>query len=217
MTTTTPPALALGPIEGLPGASHEDEWIAVARDVAAQLAVDAVDRDRAGAPPVAEAALMREAGLLPLLASEEVGGHGRPYAVALSVIRQIAQVDSGLARLLAYHYAWSNRLASDFPSPDRIRDLERRAVESGWIVASTGSPLDGELDFARTRSGELRISGTKYFATAARVADRILGFGNDPDSGERLVVEIDTTPRAWSSWTTGTSWASVSRPATVWC
>jgi len=164
----------------------------VAREVAGVLAADAVERDHAGLPPLAEARLFREAGLLPLLAPEDAGGHKRPYSVALAVIRQIAQVDSGVARFLAYHYAWSNRLASDLQSPDRIRNLERRAAEHRWIVGSTGSPLDDELVFVKAADGGFRISGTKYFATAARVADRIIGFGNNPDTGERLVVEIDT-------------------------
>jgi alkylation response protein AidB-like acyl-CoA dehydrogenase len=95
--------LSLGPIAGEPGAPAEDEWVAVARDVAVQLAPDAAAREQTAEPPVAEAALFREAGLLPLIAAEEIGGLGRPYAVALTVVRQIARVDSGLARLLDYH------------------------------------------------------------------------------------------------------------------
>jgi alkylation response protein AidB-like acyl-CoA dehydrogenase len=194
MTLTTAQAeCALGPIARQPGRPADDEWIAVARGVAAELAVDAVQRDQAGTPPVAEAALFREAGLLPLLASAEIGGHGRPYAVGLSVVRQIAQVDSGLARFLAYHYAWSNRLGSDLQSIERYREFERHTVENRWIVGSTGSPLDDDLALIRTRTGGLRITGTKFFATAACVADRILCFGTDPDTGDRLIVELDAT------------------------
>jgi alkylation response protein AidB-like acyl-CoA dehydrogenase len=167
---------ALGPIDDLPGAPCEDEWVEVARDVAARLTRDAPERERVAESPVAEAALFREAGLLALIASEEIGGLGRPYAVAMAVVRQIAQVDSGLARLLAYHYAFSNRQASDLLSAARYRDFERRAVQNQWHVASTGSPLGEELAMTGDAARGYRLDGTKYFATGARVADRIIGF-----------------------------------------
>ena len=125
----------LDQIAGEPGAPPEDPWVAVARDVAAQLAPDAAAREQAGGPPLEQAELLREAGLLPLLAALAVGGHGRPYAVAMAVVRQLARVDSGLARLLAYHYGFSNRQASDLLSDECYRDFERRAVEHRWHVA----------------------------------------------------------------------------------
>ena len=183
--------LPLDPIAGAPGAPAEDRWVAVARDVAERLAPDAAARELAAAPPVVEAALFREAGLLSLIASEKLGGHGRPYSVAMAVVRQLARVDSGLARLLAYHYAFSNRQASDLLSAERYRDFERRAVEQRWHVASTGTPLGEELTLIGSAARGYRLNGTKHFATGACVADRIIGFVADPDSGERLLVEID--------------------------
>ncbi len=181
---------SLGAIAGLPGAA-EDEWLLVAREIAAELAVGAPEREAAGKPPLAEAERFREAGLLGLLGPQKAGGQGRPYALALQVIRQLAQIDSGLARLLAYHYAWSHRLGPDLVSGERYRDFERRVTENRWLVGSTGSPLDADLEVTRTPSGTLRISGTKFFCTGARVADRIICFASDPDSDERLVIELD--------------------------
>jgi alkylation response protein AidB-like acyl-CoA dehydrogenase len=160
--------LSLGPIAGEPGAPAEDERVAVARDVAVQLAPDAAAREQTAEPPVAEAALFREAGLLPLIAAEEIGGLGRPYAVALTVVRQIARVDSGLARLLAYHYAFSNRQASDLLSAERYRDFERRAVANQWHVASTGTPLGEELVMTGDAVRGYRLEGTKHFATGVK-------------------------------------------------
>jgi alkylation response protein AidB-like acyl-CoA dehydrogenase len=113
VTATTKPDVDLGPVAGVPGAPPEDEWITVARDVAAQLAPGTAEREAAGRPPIPEAAVFRKTGLLGLLGPPAAGGQGRPYAVALSVVRQLAEVDSGLARLLAYHYAWSHRLGPD--------------------------------------------------------------------------------------------------------
>jgi alkylation response protein AidB-like acyl-CoA dehydrogenase len=183
--------LSLDPIAGEPWAPPEDPWVAVARDVAARLTPDAGARELAGGAPIEEAELLREAGLLPLLAAPEIGGHGRSYAVAMAVVRQLARVDSGIARLLAYHYGFSNRQASDLLSAERYRDFERRAVENRWHVASTGTPLGEELVMTGTAGGGYRLNGTKRFATGARVADRIIGFVTDPADGDRLLVEID--------------------------
>jgi alkylation response protein AidB-like acyl-CoA dehydrogenase len=179
------------PVEAMFGAADPDPWVEVARGVARGLAPDAAERERAGGAPIDVVGRYREAGLLPLIAGEEIGGHGRPYRVALAVTRELARVDSGLARVLAYHYAFSNRQASDLVSDERYRDFERRAVQAGWHVASTGTPLGEELVMTRLGPNRYRIEGTKRFATGARVADRLIGFASDPDTGERLVLEID--------------------------
>jgi hypothetical protein len=82
-------------------------------------------------------------------------------------------------------------LGTDLISPDRYVRFERRVTENRWLVGSTGSPLDPDLSVTRPTSGALRINGTKFFCTGARVADRIVCFASDPDSGERLVIELD--------------------------
>jgi alkylation response protein AidB-like acyl-CoA dehydrogenase len=162
----------------------------VARDVAAALAVDVVERDQRGAPPFAEVQLLRDAGLLPLLVPTELGGHGEPYRTGLEVVRILARVDASIAHLLAYHWAFQTRLNAA-PTP-AMHDFQRRSAEQHWIVGSTGTPLDRELE-VEVVPGGLRLTGTKNFATAARVAERIVGFPLHPQTGDRLLVEIDTS------------------------
>jgi alkylation response protein AidB-like acyl-CoA dehydrogenase len=166
-TTISGPQLSLGPVPALPGVA-EDEWLRVACQIATELAPGAPEREAAGKPPVLEAERFREAGLLGLLGPASAGGQARSYALALQLVRQLAQVDSGLARLLAYHYTWSHRLGPDLVSGERYEDFERRVTENRWLVGSTGSPLDADLEVARTPSGAVRITGTKFFCTGAR-------------------------------------------------
>jgi alkylation response protein AidB-like acyl-CoA dehydrogenase len=164
-------------------------WLEVARDVAAALAADVIERDQRGAPPFAEVQLLRDAGLLPLLVPAELGGHGEPYRTGLEVVRILARVDASIAHLLAYHWAFQTRLNAE-PTPG-LRDFQRRSAEQHWVVGSTGTPLDQELEVEMVPGG-LRLTGSKNFATAARVAERIVGFPLHPQTGERLLVEIDT-------------------------
>jgi len=172
------------------GGGAPERWLEVAREVAATLAVDVIERDQRAAPPFAEVQLLREAGLLPLLVASELGGHGEPYRTGLEVVRLIARVDASIAHLLAYHWAFQTRLNVE-PTP-ALRDFQRRSAEQAWIVGSTGTPLDRELAVKVLPEG-LLLTGTKSFATAARVADRIVGFPLRPDTGERLLVELDTS------------------------
>jgi alkylation response protein AidB-like acyl-CoA dehydrogenase len=195
MSATIPDAsidgTLLRPIAGLPGGPPEDAWVAVARGIAAELAVDIVEREQSGEPALHAVAKLRDADLLRLIVPAELGGHGRPFATALAVVRTLAQVDSGIARLLAYHYNFQSRMALDLPDPERYRDFQRRTAAGDWVVGSTGSPLDDELTLTVAADGGLRLSGRKSFATTARVADKILGFVKHPETGDRLIVEID--------------------------
>src|SRR5688572_10817253 len=85
-----------------------DQAVEAARGVAAVLAKDALERDRANAEPLAEALaeaqLLRDAGLPALLLPTSVGGAGLGWTTALRVVREIAVADGSIAQLLGYHY-----------------------------------------------------------------------------------------------------------------
>ena len=193
MSTTTPTAIDVSTVAG--HATHDDdEWLRVAQRVAEQLAADVLERDRAGEPPHAPAALLRDAGLLRLIIPTQRGGHGQPFRTALAVVRQLAQVDSGVARVLAYNLNFSGRLAGGLADPTAYEDFQRRVAEHEWLVGSTGSPQDDELTLTPADGGGWLINGVKSFATAAVVADRIVGFALAPDdSGHRWLFELDAT------------------------
>src|ERR1044071_7839085 len=101
-------------------------WVERAREVAARLAVDAVERDREGATPYAEVQLLKDAGLVPLLAPAEYGGGGQDWTTAYRVIRAVASGDGSIGQLLGYHYlwAWAARLVA---TPEQIEAVERQA------------------------------------------------------------------------------------------
>src|SRR5687768_401842 len=69
------------------------EALGAAREVAATLAADVVQREAAGCPPVREVALLRDAGLLPLLVAADRGGIGADWDTAYRVVRTVAAVD----------------------------------------------------------------------------------------------------------------------------
>ncbi|MFB9661280.1 acyl-CoA dehydrogenase family protein [Glycomyces mayteni] len=146
-----------------------DGWVARAREVAARLAVDAVARDREGATPYAEVELLKDAGLVPLLAPAEHGGGGQDWTTAYRVIRAVAAGDGSIGQLLGYHYlwAWAARLVG---TPAQIEAVERQAAEEGWFFGGAVNPRDDDL-VIREEDGELVFNGRKTFSTGGKVSD----------------------------------------------
>ncbi|TDX81190.1 alkylation response protein AidB-like acyl-CoA dehydrogenase [Rathayibacter sp. PhB151] len=145
------------------------EWLARAEETAAVLAVDALERDRAGAAPVAEVALLKSAGLVTLLGPLEHGGGGQEWSVALRVIRTIARADGSIGQLLGYHYlwAWAARLVG---TPEQIAAVEQQATEGNLLYGGAVNPRDSDLT-VREEGDELVFTGRKSFSTGGVVSD----------------------------------------------
>lgn len=165
------PTPAQHPSEAAFGARPQtsEEWVERARQVASQLAVDAVERDRANASPVAEVGLLKDAGLVTLLAPVEHGGAGESWTTALRVVRAVAAGDGSIGQLLGYHYvwAWAARLVG---TPEQIAAVEQAAGESRWFFGGAVNPRDADL-VVRVEGDELVFSGRKSFSTGGRISD----------------------------------------------
>ena len=211
--TASGQTVEFGPVATDPGGPAADSWVSVARDLAAQLAAEARGT-AAGRPPLFEMELFRDAGLLTLLGPESAGGQARPYAVALAVIRELAQVDSGLARVLAYHYAWAHRLGTDLIRSDRYVEFERRVTENRWLVGSTGSPLDPDLTVIRTARAPCGSMGPNSSAPAPASPTGSSASPATPTAASGSSSSSTPGDPRLSFSMTGTSWGSVCPPAT---
>ncbi|MFJ6738203.1 acyl-CoA dehydrogenase family protein [Streptomyces sp. NPDC091279] len=182
---TTAPTAPTAPV------TTDTDWIAVARTVAARLAEDAAERDKANQPPFAEVRLLREAGLLTLLVPKERGGGGADWRTAYGVIREIAAGDGSIGQLIGYHYllSWNVRF---FGTAEKTAELERAAVEGQWVWGGAFNPRDPDVTLTPDGTGDgFLLSGRKSFATGARTADRIVAGAVRTDTGEPVVVLVD--------------------------
>ncbi|TQM37460.1 acyl-CoA dehydrogenase family protein [Pseudonocardia cypriaca] len=160
-----------------------DRAIEAARGVAAVLAKDALERDRANAEPLAEAQLLRDAGLPALLLPTSVGGDGLGWATALRVVREIAVADGSIAQLLGYHYVNVANLWW-------VGGLERWGPPSAagqWLWGDAVNPTDPDLELVPDGSG-YRLNGRKSFATGVSVGDASVVSGTA--EGEPLLVVV---------------------------
>ncbi|WP_198663324.1 acyl-CoA dehydrogenase family protein [Jiangella endophytica] len=160
-----------------------------ARKVAEALAADAVVRDEANRAPFAEVSALRDAGLLDALVPSGLGGQGRSWSDVLSAVRPIIRADASIGHVLTYHYlnSWRIRLNS---RPGVIDELERASAANRWFWGGAGNPRDAALDLVPDGDG-FRVTGRKFFATGAQVADRITASGTRVDTGEKLAIVID--------------------------
>jgi alkylation response protein AidB-like acyl-CoA dehydrogenase len=166
----------------------EAEWLERTRAVGRTLAADVTARDRANEQPVAEVALLKEAGLVTLLGPVEYGGGGASLETAYRVVRELARYDASIAQLLGYSYIWSQmpRLVATPEQQDRLAEA---ATREGWFWAGAANPRDPDLTL--TDAGEhIVFNGRKNFSTGSSVCDVLLLAGMDPNGSEIPVMAL---------------------------
>ncbi|WP_037344455.1 acyl-CoA dehydrogenase family protein [Sciscionella sediminilitoris] len=167
------------------------DWIERAREVAETLAVDAVERDAAGAEPLAEAELLRKAELPALLVPAAQGGAGQDWGTALAVVREIAAADGSVAQLIGYHYV--NQYNLWFTAPEEVAArLGGESARRQWLWGDAVNPTDPELLLTPDGEGYL-LDGTKRFATGTSSGDIIVIGASLTTTGEPLLAAIPST------------------------
>ncbi|MFJ9800992.1 acyl-CoA dehydrogenase family protein [Streptomyces wuyuanensis] len=168
-----------------PGRAH---WLRVGREIADDLATDAVAREQAGKAPFDEVARLREAGLLTLLIPAELGGGGADWPTAYAVVREIAAADGAIGQLLGCHYFLSAS-ARFFSEPALAAQVERKSAAEQWCWGGGFSHQDPPLTLARKAGGYV-LDGRQSYATGVLVADHLAVRAEVADTGEPLAVAV---------------------------
>ncbi|MEV7618340.1 acyl-CoA dehydrogenase [Streptomyces sp. NPDC089799] len=188
MPTTSSPAGHRSPDE------RHRTLLRTARDVAEDLAADAIVRDQAGKPPVDETARLRDAGL-PAALTPPGPGRGADWRTGCAVIREIATADSSVGDLLARHYvhAWSGRF---YASHHQATALEEESVREQWLwTGAVHAPGDGDETGGtgltlRPRSSGHVLNGRRSVDSAVAAADQIVVDAVCAATGDVLVVRV---------------------------
>ncbi|WP_435158723.1 acyl-CoA dehydrogenase family protein [Amycolatopsis sacchari] len=168
--------------------TSSQEWVEIARDVAAKLAVDAVERDRAHETPYEEVRLLKDSGLVTLLGPAEHGGGGQTWETAYRVIREVARGDGSIGQLLGYHYlwAWAVRLVG---TEAQIAAVEELYTKDRLFFGGAVNPRDSDLTI--TEDGdELVYSGHKSFSTGSKVSDLTVLEGVLEGTGDHIFAIV---------------------------
>ncbi|MEU9445439.1 acyl-CoA dehydrogenase family protein [Streptomyces sp. NPDC048304] len=165
------------------------EWLHIAREVADDLAADAVEREQAGKAPLDEVAQLRESGLLTLLAPAVHGGGGADWRTAFAVARTVAAADGAVGHLLGNHYllSFSPRFFAD---PARAVGIERDSAAGQWCWGGGIGSHEPPLILTPTPGGYL-LNGYQRCATGVGIADRLVVRAARYGTGEPLAVLVD--------------------------
>ncbi|WP_223161949.1 acyl-CoA dehydrogenase family protein [Salinicola endophyticus] len=175
---------------------HDDarHWLAVADAVASTLATTAVARDREGGHAASERELLREHGLLQLSVPAWAGGVGAPWSLIYRVVRRIAQADSALAHLLAFHHLQVGSVILYGSEAQRAKLLVGTA-QKNWFWGNTLNPLDKRTRALDRERGGWVFTGDKGFCSGALGSDYLLASAWHEASRSLVVAAIPTQRR----------------------
>ncbi|KMS76278.1 acyl-CoA dehydrogenase [Streptomyces viridochromogenes] len=183
--TSAPPA-----DEAAEAGARPVDWPHTARELADDLATDAVEREQAGKPPLDEVARLRESGLLTLLVPAALGGGGADWRTAYTVVRTVAAADGAIGHLLGSHYFLSHSVRF-FAGPDRAARVERASAAGEWYWGGGIASQEPPLMLTPTTDGFL-LDGHQRYGSGVGVADRLVVRAAVPGTGEPLAVLVDT-------------------------
>ncbi len=151
--------------------------------VAGQHAI-AVDADATF--PLATVEAAREAGLLGLLSSAEVGGHGLGHRAAAEVIERVARECASSAMVLTMHYAGASVIEAH--GPRDVREAIARGEHLSTLAfseAGSRSHFWAPLGTATMSGDEARLDARKSWITSAHHADSYV-WSSRPSAGDEL-------------------------------
>ncbi|KKZ69035.1 acyl-CoA dehydrogenase [Streptomyces showdoensis] len=175
--------------------ADDEIWPRVTRELADDLAVDALTRDRAGKAPFDEVARLQEAGLPALLTAPGPSGRGADWRTACGVVREISAADGSIGELLAHHcvLSWTSRFLGPAAGP---LDLDTRTADERWLLAGAVEPprvdhAPAGLTLTPAGGGAYVLDGRRAFASGVTVADRLVVGARCTETGDLLVVLVD--------------------------
>ena len=226
--TLTPPRDAAG--DGIPGAAYaadglppllrtHGEAVAAANAYAEAIAVDVVERERAGGVPRDELVLLGRSGLLSITVPAALGGPALGVGTLAEVVRIIAAVDPAIAQILQPHSLFPLVLWELGATAAKARLAE--AILGGERVGNAAAERGGQhAQDLRTRltgrgePGRLRLNGTKYYCTGAVSADWIAVTAIEVVGGEERGM-LAFVRRDASGVEAGEDWAAMGQRNTV--
>jgi SfnB family sulfur acquisition oxidoreductase len=173
------------------------EAIQVAKDLAREFAVGAVQRDRERRLPLAEIDRFSQSGLWAISIPKDYGGAGVSAVTLAEVTAIISAADSSIGQIPQNHFYMVEalRLAG---SEEQKRHYFRRVLEgdrlgNAFTEIGTKTPVDYKTRFAE-RDGKLYLNGQKFYATGSLFAHIIVAVAKGPNERVHLVFVDRATP-----------------------
>lgn len=163
----------------------------IAQQLAHTFAKTAAERDKAGGNAKVERDLIRQSGLLSLSIPKQYGGQGADWATIFQTVRTIAQVDSSVAHIYAFHHLLIATVQL-FAQPTQYAKWFEDTAKNNLFWGNTLNPLDRRTKATQVSEQEFIFHGDKSFCSGSIDSDILLCSGFD-EAGKLLIGVIPTT------------------------
>jgi alkylation response protein AidB-like acyl-CoA dehydrogenase len=150
----------------------------------------AAHRDRIGGHAAKEKALFREAGLLNWSVPARFGGLGKSWAEIYYLVRRVAEVDSALGHLLAFHHLQVVTVLIYGNASQQERWLGDTVARGLWW-GNAMNPLDTRLLAEEQGEGYL-LNGIKGYCSGTRGSSMMTLSAQHASSGKTLLAVLPT-------------------------
>lgn len=158
----------------------------LARNLAAEFAINAAERDKNGGTPLAERDALRRSGLLALSIPTRFGGLGANWQETFDVVREFARVDSSIAHVFGFHHLMLATVRL-FASPEQWHPWFEQTARQSWFWGNALNPLDTRT-VMKTFDGWREFSGRKSFCSGASDSEMLIASAVDENAGGKLVI-----------------------------
>lgn len=165
----------------------------IARDLAAEFAHSAVERDERGGIPKTERNALRSSGLLALSIPRQFGGLGADWGETFEVVRELARVDSSIAHVFGFHHLMLATVRL-FGSAEQWQPWFELTARKNWFWGNALNPLDTRTT-VRTFGGWREFSGKKSFCSGASDSEMLVASAVDESAGGKLLIAAIPTGR----------------------
>jgi alkylation response protein AidB-like acyl-CoA dehydrogenase len=170
--------------------SLETRVLQIARELSAELAATATERERCNERPVGSAQKLRDTELVNLVIPAEFGGLGGGVALAVRVVAEICKGDASIGALLGYHFTNSG-VARLFDLEGDAEAIDRQSAANRWLWGNVSQPF--VRDFTATPDGDgFIVNGTKPWNTGPSLSDVTTVLAHRTDRKEILYAYIPT-------------------------
>ena len=174
----------------------EAQAIAVAREIALEIAEIAADASQNGQLPKRQAQLLSESGLTAIGVPKVFGGLGASVETIVETVRLISVADGGVGQLLQIHNVMLRGIFTGYS--DEIRDRLIRDVLAGKRFGNALAEVGGKNKFAlktrveRRTDGKLILNGSKFYSTGSYLAEWISLTAASDDGGAGVLLNRNT-------------------------
>ncbi|WXL24809.1 acyl-CoA dehydrogenase family protein [Ectopseudomonas mendocina] len=169
------------------------EPLQIARELAAQFAETAVERDARGGTPKAERDSIRASGLLSLIIPTQYGGLGASWNETFEVVREFARVDSSIAHVFGFQHLMLATVRL-FASPAQWEPWLELTARKNWFWGNALNPLDTRTVMKKFDNW-YEFSGKKSFCSGATDSEMLIASAVDETAGGKLVIAAIPTGR----------------------